>query len=311
MLAPRPTQSPRAGFGFALAAFLAWGAFPLYFRALQRVPPLEILAHRVVWSALFLAALVTWARRWPEYRAAFSSARSLATYALSAALVTSNWLLYIWAINHARVLEASLGYFVNPLINVLLGVLFLHERLRPRQLAAIGLAVAGVLVLVLRLGTFPWLALALALTFGAYGLVRKKAAIDPLVGLLIETSLVAPAAALFIGSRLAAGQSGLGVDARTTTLLLLAGVITSVPLIWFAHGVRSLRLSTVGLIQYVAPTLQFLTAVLVFKEPFAAAHALAFGCIWGSLAIYSADSLFASAAPEPKGGGAVMAGEEE
>ena len=294
MPSPGPTQSPRAGFFFALAAYTAWGAFPVYFRALRAVSPLEILAHRVFWSALLLAALVTWARRWPEYRAAFGTSRKVGTYALSAALVTTNWLLYIWAIAHARVLEASLGYFINPLVNVLLGVLFLHERLRPRQLFAIGLAAAGVLVLVVRLGAFPWLALALAMSFGGYGLVRKKAAIDPLVGLLVETSLVAPLAALFIASRLAAGQSGLGADARTTGLLLISGVVTSVPLIWFAHGVRSLQLSTMGLIQYVAPTLQFLTAVVLFHEPFTASHAVAFGCIWLSLAIYSAELLHAA-----------------
>ena len=289
MHSPSPTQSPRAGFFFALAAYTAWGAFPLYFRALHAVAPPEILAHRIFWSTCFLAVLVTWSRRWPEYRAAFATSRKLATYALSAALVTTNWLLYIWAVNNAHVLEASLGYFINPLVNVLLGVLFLRERLRPRQLFAIGLAAAGVLVLVVRLGAFPWLALALALTFGCYGLVRKKAAIDPLVGLLVETSLVAPLATLFIGSRIASGTSGLGLDSRTTGLLLISGVVTSVPLIWFAHGVRSLRLSTMGLIQYVAPTLQFLTAVVLFHEAFTQAHAVAFGCIWVSLAIYSAE----------------------
>jgi chloramphenicol-sensitive protein RarD len=283
--------SPRTGFTYALGAYLLWGAFPIYFKALKPVPALEILSHRILWSAVFLAGLVTLARRWPEYWFAFRSRRRLATYALSTALVTTNWLLYIWAVNAGRVLEASLGYFVNPLVNVLLGVVFLRETLRPRQAAAVALATLGVLVLVARVGAFPWVALALAFSFGGYGLVRKKADIDPVVGLLVETSLMAPLAALLIGARALDGSGGLGRDLRVTALLLVAGVVTAVPLIWFAKGVRSLKLSTMGLIQYVTPTLQFLCAVVLFHEAFTRSHALAFGCIWVSLAVFSADAL--------------------
>lgn len=287
------TKTPRSGFGFALAAYVVWGAFPLYFKALHPVSASEILAHRILWSAVFLALLVTATRRWPEFRLAFRSIGSLRVYALSTTLVTVNWLLYIWAVGAGRVLETSLGYFINPLINVLLGVVFLQETLRARQKMALAFASAGVLVLGMKFGTFPWLSLALALSFGGYGLVRKKAHIDPVVGLLVETSLVTPLALAVIIVHAAEGTGGLGIAPRTTILLLLAGVITATPLIWFAHGVRSLRLSTMGLLQYITPTLQFLFAVILFREPFTRTHALAYGLIWGSLALYSADALAA------------------
>jgi chloramphenicol-sensitive protein RarD len=286
-----PARPARSGLGHALAAYVAWGVFPLYFKALRAVPPLEILAHRVVWSSVLLAGVVLVRRRWPEYRRAFSSRRSLLVYALSTTLVTVNWLLYIWGVTTGRVLEASLGYFVTPIVNVLLGVSFLGERLRRRQAIAVALAAGGVVVLVLRLGTIPWLALGLAFSFGGYGLVRKKAALDPLVGLLVETSLVAPLGAALILTRAAAGTGHLGGGPLVTALLLISGVVTALPLIWFAHGVRRLRLSTMGLIQYISPTLQFLCAVLLFHERFTAAHATAFAFIWAGLALYSWDAL--------------------
>jgi chloramphenicol-sensitive protein RarD len=277
---------------YAFAAYGAWGVFPLYFKALRALPAPEILAHRVAWSAVFLAAVVTAQRRWRQYAHAFGSRRRVATYALSTALVTTNWLLYIWAVVTGHVLDASLGYFMNPLVNVLLGVVFLGETLRPRQALAVGLAALGVVLLVLRVGRFPWLALSLAFSFGGYGLVRKRADIEPVTGLLVETSILAPLAVALIGWRAWEGTGGLGRDAGTTVLLLLAGVITAVPLIWFAHGVRNLRLATMGLVQFMTPTLQFSLAVLLFHEAFTSAHAIAFACIWGSLAIYTADAFF-------------------
>jgi len=294
-----PSPSARRGFAFALAAYLFWGVFPLYFKALRAVDAPEILAHRVVWSAAFLAVLVTLQRRWKEYARAFGSRRSVGIYALSTTLVTINWLLYIWAVVSGHVLDASLGYFINPLVNVLLGAVFLRETLRPRQVMAVGLAAAGVVLLVLRVGRFPWLAVALALSFGGYGLVRKKARIDPVVGLLVETTLIAPLAAALIGLRAWDGTGALGRDFVTTALLLLAGVLTAVPLIWFAHGVRNLRLATMGIIQYLAPTLQFLIAVAVFHEPFTSAHTVAFSFIWSSLAIYTWDAFFGGPKARP------------
>jgi chloramphenicol-sensitive protein RarD len=288
----------RAGLAPALAAYLSWGVFPLYFKALRRVPPLEILAHRVVWSTVFLAILVLARGRAAEWRDAFRSARRLGVYALSTALVTCNWLLYIWGVASGRVLEASLGYFIGPIVNVLLAVLFLGERLRPRQIAAVALAAAGVVVLVARAGTVPWLALGLAVSFSSYSLVRKKGAIDPLVGLLVETSLLSPFAAVLIVGRAVAGTGHLGARPLETWLLLAAGVLTALPLIWFARGVRELRLSTMGLLQYISPTLQFLLAVLLFGERFTSAHAAAFGCIWAALALYTIDALTRSPVPD-------------
>ena len=282
----------RRGLVYAFAAYGAWGVFPLYFKALRAVDAPEILAHRVAWSAVFLAGVVTVQRRWKEFVRAFGTLRSVGTYALSTAFVTTNWLFYIWAVLADHVLDASLGYFMNPLVNVLLGAMFLRESLRPRQAMAVALAALGVLLLVLRVGHFPWLALTLAFSFGSYGLVRKWAGIDPVVGLLVETSLLAPLAAGLIAWRGWRGTGGLGHDTTTTVLCLLAGVITAMPLIWFAHGVRNLRLATMGLVQFVTPTLQFLCAVLLFREPFTVAHAVAFGCIWGSLVIYTADAFW-------------------
>jgi chloramphenicol-sensitive protein RarD len=287
----------RSGFAYALAAFALWGLFPLYFKLLAHVPATEILAHRIVWSALLLTGVVTVTRRWGEWAAVFRAPKRLGVYALSTALISGNWLLYIWAVTNGRVLEASLGYFINPLVNVLLGVVLLRETLRPRQAAAIAVAAAGVLVLVLRLGHFPWVALALALSFGSYGLVRKRGAIDPIVGLLVETSLLAPIAAAFLALRTAEGTGHFGHGAATTALLIALGVLTAVPLIWFAHGLRSLRLSTVGLLQYTSPTLQLLCAVVLFREPFTRAHAAAFACIWASLALYTADAFAGLRAP--------------
>ena len=288
---PPPGRDPRGrGFVAALAAYLAWGTFPIYFKALREVPSLQILAHRIFWSAVFLAGLVTARRRWREVRVALTG-RQLPVYVTTTLLISANWLLFIWAVNAGRVLEASLGYFTNPLVNVLLGAVFLRERLGRRQVVAVALAGAGVLALVLRLGTFPWVSLALALTFALYALVRKKARIDAIVGLLVETLLLAPLAAAYLAVLAARGQGAFGAAPGTTALLALAGVITAVPLIWFALGVRALRLSTMGLIQYVTPTCQFLLAVVLYREPFTPWHAIAFGCIWASLAIYSHDAL--------------------
>jgi chloramphenicol-sensitive protein RarD len=290
----------RRGFAAALAAYVAWGLFPLYFKAIKRVPPLEILAHRVVWSMALLAVLVTWQRRWRELAATFAGGR-LRVYLASTALISANWLIYIWAVNTNHVLEASVGYFVNPLVNVLLGMVFLRERLSRAQGVAVALAAAGVLVLAVRLGAFPWVSLALAATFGFYGLVRKKARIDAIVGLLVETSLLAPLALRYLVALAARAQGAfVAAGASTTALLAAAGVVTAVPLIWFAVGMRALRLSTMGLIQYITPTGQFLLAVALYREPFTPAHAIAFACIWSSLALYTYDALRAiPPAPAP------------
>ena len=268
-----------------------WGLAPVYFKALRAVPPVEILSHRVVWSLLLLAALVTGSRAWGQVVASVSSPRRLAVFGATTALISANWLLYIWAVNTGHLLEASLGYFVNPLVNVLLGVAFLGESLNGRQKAAVAIAAAGVLWLVASYGRFPWISLALALTFGLYGLARKKAGIGALTGLLVETALLAPLALAYLWSRASAGTGAFGSAPGTTALLASAGVVTAIPLVWFAVGVQRLRLSTMGFLQYLSPTCQFALAVWLYREPFSAAHAVTFGFIWASLALYSLDAV--------------------
>jgi chloramphenicol-sensitive protein RarD len=290
---PDPHDERRAGLAYGLAAYLAWGFLPLYFRALHDVPPLEILAHRIAWSVLLLAGLTSWLGRWPEVARPLATWRGRLTLLATTLLISVNWGVYIWAVHAGRVLEASLGYFVNPLVNVLLGVVFLGERLNRRQAISVGLAGLGVAALVASTGALPWVALVLALSFGFYGLLRKWARIDAVAGLFSETALLAPAAVGGLAWLGLTGRGHLGASPGTSALLVAAGAVTALPLIWFAIGVQRLRLSTVGLLQYLAPTLQFSVAVFVFGERFTAAHAVAFACIWSSLGLYSWDALAA------------------
>jgi chloramphenicol-sensitive protein RarD len=275
----------------AVGAYLLWGLFPIYFHALVGVPATEVLAHRVLWSTLFMALLITALRRWPEVLRQLRVPGTLLALAGSALLISTNWLVYIWAVQAGRVLEASLGYFVNPLVSVLLGVVFLREPLSGRQKLAVGIAAAGVATLVIRAGQFPWVGLTLALTFGLYGLVRKRLAVDAMAGLLAEVVLLLPLAAAWAGWLAFQGVAHFGAGARFTLLLAASGAITAVPLLLFAVGVRRLRLSTVGILQYLNPTAQLALAVFLFGEPFTQGHLLAFGCIWVSLAIYTSDAL--------------------
>ena len=278
-----------AGVLAAAASYLTWGLFPLYFRALRDVPPPEVLSNRIVWSVLFMAVLITALRRWGDVARQLGVPGTLPTLAASAVLISTNWLVYIWAVGTGHVLEASLGYFVNPLVTVLLGVVFLGEPLSGRQKLAIGLATAGVLALMIHVGRPPWVALTLAVTFGLYGLLRKRAQVDSTTGLLAEVTL--PLAFAWLGWQGWQGKLHYGITAWTTVLLTASGVITAVPLILFAIGVRRLRLSTIGLLQYLNPTMQFAIAVFLFGEPFTRWHAVAFGCIWASLVIYTVDAL--------------------
>jgi chloramphenicol-sensitive protein RarD len=284
---------------YAACAYGTWGLFPLYFRSLAGVPAPEILSHRILWSVVFVAAYVTVRRRWVEVAPQLRTPGTLPRLATSAVFIATNWLVYIWAVNSGRVLEASLGYFINPLVTVALGVIFLHERLTARQKLAVALATAGVLALVLRAHVFPWVALTLAATFGAYGLIRKRVRVEATAGLLGEVLLLAPLALVYVGWLNHAGLSHFGASARFSALLALSGVVTAIPLIWFVLGVQRLRLSTVGLLQYLNPTIQFLIAVFVFGERFTIGHALAFGCIWVSLALYSFDALRPPVSKEP------------
>jgi chloramphenicol-sensitive protein RarD len=273
-----------------VAAFLLWGLFPLYWKMLASVPAVEVVAHRTAWGFVAVAAWVTLRGRWADARAIASRPGTIARLAGSAVLIALNWLLYVWAVVHDQVVEASLGYFINPLVNVLLGVLVLGEHLSRAQRVAVALAAAGVAILTLGHGRLPWIALALAISFGLYGLARKTVGADAVVGLLWETGLLAPLAVAWLVSLQARGIGAFGpAHPGPSALLALGGAVTAVPLVLFAQGARSLPLSTVGLLQYLSPSIQFLLAVLVFREPFTAAHAATFACIWAALGVLTWD----------------------
>jgi chloramphenicol-sensitive protein RarD len=295
--APPPTDERARGLLQAFAAYGAWGFFPIYFKALGGLPALEILAHRIPWSALFMAGWVGLRGRWRETARAFRTPATLRVLATSTALIAFNWGVYVWAVNEGRIVEASLGYFINPLVNVLLGALFLGERLSRLARWAVALAAAGVLVLAIHVGTFPWLPLSLALSFGTYGLLRKRAAVDSAEGLLVEMTLLAPVAVAFLAWLESRGAGAFGHGARITVLLMAGGIVTALPLVWFGLAVRRLRLATLGFIQYVTPSTQLLLAVWLYGEPFTAIHGAAFGLIWASLAIYTAEAAWRQRRP--------------
>lgn len=259
---------------------------------MAEVDALELIAHRLVWSLVFVAALLVWRGGAKEMRAALSTGRGFALNLLSSALLTTNWLVYVWGVNHGHVIECSLGYFLVPLLNVALGRWVLHEQLRPAQAFAIGCAALGVAIQIYQVGHLPWIALALVATFGCYGLLRKRSALGPLTGLAVETTLLAPFAAAFLLWQNLAGAGALGhASATTQALVLSTGVVTAIPLLLFAYGARRIRLTTLGLLQYIAPTVQFSLGVAVFHEPFAQDRALAFAFIWAGLALYTFDNL--------------------
>lgn len=284
------TESARVGVAYGLAAYLAWGLAVLYFKAIARVPAFEILAHRIVWSAPLLVAWLAWRGRLREIRPALADRRTLLTLFASTALIATNWLLFIRAVSSGHVVEASLGYYINPLVSVLLGMVFLRERLRPAQWASVLLAAAGVAYFALTLGSLPAIALVLAVTFGLYGLLRKTVRVDGALGLTVETSLLFPVALAFLLARGAEKDLVFGDGAAITALLLAAGIVTTLPLLWFTNAVRRLRLATIGFLQYLAPTIQLLLAVALYGEPFTRTHLVTFACIWIALANYSADA---------------------
>lgn len=279
-----------------LIAFTIWGLMPLYFKAVGSVSPGEIVAHRVLWSVVFLLALLAFWRGFDGLRRVAAQPRLIGLLALSASLTGSNWLVFVWAISADRLLEASLGYFINPLVSILLGRLVLGERMRPLQQAAVALACAGVAWRVWQVGTLPWIALFLAITFGVYGLLRKRAPVDAINGLFVETLVTAPLAIAWLIWLASRGSLQFGQHLATDALLPLAGVLTAVPLMLFAIGAQRLPLSTVGFVQYLAPSLNFLLAVFVFREPFDAGQLAGFALIWAALAVYSVDMLRANRA---------------
>ncbi|BEP93345.1 EamA family transporter RarD [Acidovorax sp. A79] len=276
------------GILYAALAYAAWGLFPLYFKQVADVPSLEVVMHRTVWSLVFVFGVLMVRRQWSWLGAVLRQPRVLGAFALSAMLLSGNWLTYVWAVQNQRVVDASLGYFILPLVNVALGFVFLKERPRPGQWLAVAVAAAGVLWLAVQAGRLPWIALVLALSFGFYGLLRKLAVLGALEGLALETLVLAPVAAIMLGWWAWQGEGALvqGPPAAVGWLLL-AGPMTAVPLLLFAAGARLIPMSTLGILQYISPSLQFALGVWLFHEPFQPARLVGFVLIWTALLVYS------------------------
>ncbi|MBY5362531.1 EamA family transporter RarD [Rhizobium leguminosarum] len=280
-------DSPR-GFAFALTAYLLWGFLPIYMKAVAHISPAEVIAHRIVWSLPLAGIVLIMLGRTQDIRAALSSPRMLAMAALTASLITVNWGTYVWAIGAGHSLDAALGYFINPLFSIFLGAVFLKEKLQPLQIAAIVLAALAVAILALDSGGIPWVALTLAISWGFYALLRKTLPLGPNQGFFLEVLILSGPALLYILYLEFGGQGHLyRTGLADTTLLLGCGVITAVPLMIYANGAKLLKLSTIGIMQYIAPTMIFLIAVFVFHEPFGTARMIAFPLIWAGLFLYS------------------------
>lgn len=288
-----------AGSIYALLAYGSWGLLPIYWKFFGQSSPIEVLCHRLIWSLVFLGGLLALQRRQAEVRSLLQSRQRVALLLLSALLLTCNWGLYIYGVNTDRVVETSLGYFINPLVTVLLGFVALKERLLLGQRVAVGLAGLAVGYFVWQFGAVPWIALGLAGTFAFYGLVRKVVAVSPMVGLAVETLLIAPAALLFVGYLETSEASTFGTSLPLTLLFIGAGVVTSLPLLWFNNAAKRLRLSTLGFFQYLAPSVQLVLGVFLYGEPFTPTHAVTFGLIWTALLIYSTTSLLATGPKSP------------
>jgi len=290
------TQQTRQGIGYALGAYFIWGIAPAYFKLVKEVPATEIMTHRVIWSALFMLLLITLTRSWTQVRSVLAQPKKVLLLALTAVTIGGNWLLFIWAVNNQHMLEASLGYFINPLINVVFGMLFLRERFRRLQWLAVLLATTGVLVQLWQFGSLPIIGLGLALSFALYGLVRKKIQVDAQSGMLIETLWLFPLAAIYLFGFADSATSHLSANAMSLNLkLVAAGIITTIPLMLFAAACARLRLSTVGFFQYLGPTLMFLLAVLFYGESLTPDKMVTFGFIWLALAVFIIDAVAFSA----------------
>lgn len=278
------------GVVYAVCAYVLWGILPLYFTHLSHIGALEVLVHRIVWSLVFVFALLAWKRQWAWLPALLRQPRVLGAFAASAVLLSGNWLLYIWSVQNGRLIDASLGYFITPLVNVMLGYTVLHERPRRAQWIALAIAGIGVLWLTVQDGRLPWIAILLALSFGAYGLLRKTAPLGALEGLTLETALLAPLALGAMGWWIAQGSDAFTAGTPATqALLLLAGPVTAVPLLLFAAGARRIPMSTLGLLQYISPTLQLLLGVWLYGEPFDSSRLGGYLAIWAALALYTGE----------------------
>ncbi len=277
----------KKGIWFAIGAYFLWGILPVYWKWLETVPALQVIGHRIIWSFVFLVILLSFTRQWKAFRKAALSRRVVLIYLASAFLLTVNWLTYVWAVNAGFIVETSLGYFINPLLSVLLGVVFLHERLRSWQYVPIGLATIGVIYVALSYGQFPWIALTLAISFGLYGLVKKTAPLGSLYGLTLETGLAFVPALVYLALMDRQGTGAfLHTNASQNLLMIGTGVITTVPLLMFASAAQAIPLSMVGILQYIAPTLQFILGVFVYREPFNLSLFIGFSFVWVALILF-------------------------
>lgn len=284
--------SSSAGVLLALGAFGLWGLTPIYWKAVRFLPPDALLAYRVLWALAVGVVLLLLTRSFGRWRQALSNPRTVAAMGLAAALLAVNWLIFIWAVNNDEVLATALGYYINPLVSVALGALVLGERLRRGQMIAVAIAAAGVVYMAVASDELPWIAVVLATSFGLYGLIRKVSPTGPVVGFAVEMTLIAPFAVLYLTLFAPVGESTpIFESAAVAGLVALAGIVTAAPLLLFNGAAKRLRLATLGLFQYLAPSLTFLLAVLVYGEAFTASHVVTFACVWSALALYSADSL--------------------
>lgn len=278
-----------AGIFYALVTYLLWGVFPIYWQQLHDVAAIQVIGHRIIWSFLMLFATLFFTRQWSKFRLRLN-AEIVKAHGMAALLLGINWLTYVWAVTHGYIVESSLGYFINPLLSVLLGVIFLGERLRPTQWISIGLAATGVFYLTMIYGRLPWIALLLAFTFGIYGLLKKKSRLGSLYGLTLETAIMAAPALAYLIYIAAQGEGVfLQVDSTTDMLLIGAGAVTAIPLLLFAKAAQRIPLTMIGLMQYIAPTIQFLIGVLLYKEAFSSSQAVGFAIIWLALIFFWAE----------------------
>jgi chloramphenicol-sensitive protein RarD len=283
-------KSVRSGVFLALAAYSMWGVAPIYFKLLKDMPALEILMHRIVWSMLVLVLLVLLTGHMSKVRSALKNRTVLSILLLSGLLLAGNWLLFIWSVNNDHLLDASLGYYINPLLNVFLGRMFLGERLRFLQKIAVLLALVGVVILIITFGQIPWIALTLAASFGVYGLLRKQVAVDSLPGLLLETAMMLPFALIYWLWFAGEGSNMINNEISMNTLLLLAGVVTTAPLLCFTGAARRIKYSTLGFFQYIGPSIMFILAVFIYGEPMSEARIVTFMFVWLALGLFSFDS---------------------
>ena len=294
-----PDREIRRGFAFGVAAYGLWGILPIYFKAIAAVSAVDIVAHRVLWSLPFLALLLFVSRGWGEVAQTIRDRRTMRLLFVTSVLIAVNWLLYVYAVTSGHILAGSLGYYLNPLVNVVLGRFILNERLSWLQWSAVAIAAAGIMALIGGALDQLWISLSLAGSFATYGLLRKIASVEAVAGLAIETALLFPLAAAWLVWRLASGAPSLGSNGTETMLLVLAGIVSTTPLLLFTGAARRIPYSTLGMLQFLAPTLQFLLAVLVYGEAFGTAHAIAFGAIWAALTLYVIALVRAPRAPQP------------